>query len=94
MSGEERSISGRGNGLISSILAALREEIGVDLEVSDYSEHAIGVGTDVNAAAYVECTTPSGENIFGVGMDADVATASVQAVLSAANAVLSAQIKA
>ncbi|MDQ4420809.1 2-isopropylmalate synthase [Sphingobium sp. DEHP117] len=91
MNGEERSISGRGNGLISSILAALREELGVDLEVVDYSEHAIGAGTDVNAAAYVECKTADGKNIFGVGTDADVATASVQAVVSAANAVLAAR---
>tara|TARA_B110001454_G_scaffold186021_1_gene182554 strand:- start:2167 stop:3837 length:1671 start_codon:yes stop_codon:yes gene_type:complete len=89
MNGEERSISGRGNGLISSILAALREELGVDLDVVDYSEHAIGAGTDVNAAAYVECKAADGRTIFGVGTDADVATASVQAVLSAANAVLS-----
>ncbi|MGV3769183.1 MAG: 2-isopropylmalate synthase [Sphingobium phenoxybenzoativorans] len=83
--GGERSISGRGNGLISGVLAALRDELGIDLEVADYSEHAIGVGTDVNAAAYVECRTPDGVTIFGVGMDCDVATASVQAVLSAAN---------
>lgn len=88
LNGEERSISGHGNGLISSVLTALRENLGVDLEVLDYSEHAIGVGTDVNAAAYVECRTADGTIIFGAGMDADVATASVQAVLSAANAVL------
>ena len=85
--GGERSISGRGNGLLSSVLAALREELGVELEIADYSEHAIGSGSDVNAAAYVECRTPDGRTVFGVGTDADVATASVQAVLSAANAV-------
>jgi 2-isopropylmalate synthase len=83
--GGERSISGRGNGLISGVLAALRDELGLELEVADYSEHAIGAGTDVHAAAYVECRTPDGQTIFGVGMDCDVATASVQAVLSAAN---------
>ncbi|CCW17421.1 2-isopropylmalate synthase [Sphingobium indicum BiD32] len=85
--GGERSISGRGNGLLSSVLAALRDELGVELEIADYSEHAIGSGSDVNAAAYVECRTPDGRTVFGVGTDADVATASVQAVLSAANAV-------
>ncbi len=83
--GGERSISGRGNGLISGVLNALREELGIDMDVVDYSEHAIGVGSSVNAAAYVECRTPDGRTVFGVGMDADVATASVQAVLSAAN---------
>jgi 2-isopropylmalate synthase len=88
LNGEERSISGRGNGLISSVLAALRDELNVDLEVIDYSEHAISAGTDANAAAYVECKTTEGKIIFGVGMDADIATASVQAVLSAANMVM------
>lgn len=85
--GGERSISGRGNGLISSVLAALRDDLGVDLEVADYSEHAIGAGTDVAAAAYVECRTPNGRTVFGIGTDTDIATASVQAVLSAANSV-------
>jgi 2-isopropylmalate synthase len=90
--GSERSISGRGNGLISSVLCALRDELGVELDVVDYSEHAMGAGTDANAAAYVECKAPAGETIFGVGMSADVATASVQAVLSAANTVLARKI--
>ena len=85
--GGERSISGRGNGLISSVLAALRDDLGVDLEVADYSEHAIGAGTDVAAAAYVECRSPDGRTVFGIGTDTDIATASVQAVLSAANAI-------
>jgi len=86
--GEEHSIAGRGKGLISSILAALRDEAKIELEVADYNEHAIGAGTDVNAAAYVECKTPDGRTFFGVGMDEDVATASVQAVISAANGLL------
>jgi 2-isopropylmalate synthase len=85
--GDERRVSGRGNGLLSSVAAALRDEFGIALEIADYSEHAIGVGSDVHAAAYVECRTPEGETVFGVGMDTDVGTASVQALLSAANAV-------
>jgi 2-isopropylmalate synthase len=85
MDGEARSISGRGNGLISSVLAALRDACGVELDVADYVEHAIGHGADAQAAAYVECRTPDGRTVFGVGIDADVATASVRAVLSAAN---------
>ncbi len=92
--GVERSVSGRGNGLISGVLSALREELGIGLEVVDYSEHAIGEGTDVNAAAYVECRTDDGRTIFGVGLDSDVATASVQAILSAANGLVSDGVKA
>ena len=83
--GEERSISGRGNGLISGVIAALGESTGPALDVVDYNEHAIGHGADAQAAAYVECRTPDGRTVFGVGLDPDIATASVRAVLSAAN---------
>ncbi|KQN72016.1 2-isopropylmalate synthase [Sphingomonas sp. Leaf62] len=87
LDGEERSISGKGNGLLSGLLAALREEGGIDMDVIDYSEHAIGHGADAQAAAYLECSLPDGRRVFGVGIDGDVATATVRAALSAANAV-------
>ena len=83
--GQERSISGRGNGLISGVIAALGDSTGPLLDVVDYSEHAIGHGADAQAAAYVECRTAEGKTVFGVGLDTDIATASVRAVLSAAN---------
>ena len=87
LDGRAITIRGRGNGLISSLLAALESDCGVKLDVSDFQEHAIGTGGDAVAAAYVQCRTADGRTIFGVGMDADVATASVRAVLSAANGV-------
>ncbi|TCU61539.1 2-isopropylmalate synthase [Novosphingobium sp. PhB57] len=85
--GKEQSVSGRGNGLISSVTATLAESFGVTLDVRDYAEHSMGKSTDARAAAYVECVTPDGRVIWGVGIDEDVATASVRAVLSAANTV-------
>ncbi|QDK32404.1 2-isopropylmalate synthase [Sphingomonas sp. IC081] len=83
--GKEQTVSGRGNGLISSVTATLAESFGVSLEVRDYAEHSMGKSSDARAAAYVECVTPDGRTIWGVGIDEDVATASVRAVLSAAN---------
>jgi len=83
--GSVKSVSGRGNGLISSVLAGIRDGFGIELEVVDYVEHAIGHGSDVQAAAYVECRTTDGETVWGVGIDEALATASVRAVLSAAN---------
>ena len=83
--GREQRVSGRGKGLISSVLATLKDEFALDLEVLDYSEHALGTGTDARAATYIECTTPEGRTVWGVGIDQDVATASVRAILSAAN---------
>ena len=81
----EKSLSGRGSGLMSSVVAALKDAGGPELDIVDYSEHAIGAGTDTRAAAYVECKTADGRTIFGAGIDQDVATASVRAILSAAN---------
>lgn len=86
--GREQSVSGRGNGLISSVVATLNQSFGVGLDIEDYTEHAIGHGSNVRAAAYVECRTTDGRTVWGVGIDEDVATASVRAVLSAANGVV------
>lgn len=83
--GTPRSVSGRGNGLMSSVIAALSESGGPVMDIVDYSEHAIGQGSNVQAAAYVECRTADGRSLFGCGLDTDVATASVRAILSAAN---------
>ncbi|UYO53667.1 2-isopropylmalate synthase [Rhodopseudomonas palustris] len=83
--GEVRSLSGRGNGLISGVVAALQDAGGPVLDVADYQEHAIGSGASAQAAAYVECRTSDGRTVFGTGTDPDVATASVRALLHAAN---------
>jgi len=84
VAGQEQSVSGRGNGLISSVVSTIEDTFGLELKVLDYSEHAMGSGRDARAAAYLHCQ--SGERQFwGCGIDEDVATASVRAVLSAAN---------
>jgi 2-isopropylmalate synthase len=83
--GQEQSVSGRGNGLISSVMATLRDVFDLDLDVVDYSQQSLGAGTDAKAATYLECTDKNGRTIWGCGIDEDVATASVRAVLSAAN---------
>ncbi|TWB57871.1 2-isopropylmalate synthase [Rhizobium sp. ERR 922] len=79
-------VSGRGNGLLSAVLAAIAEAFAVELSVMDYQEHALCRGSDAQAAAYLQCVRPDGSQVFGVGIDADVATATVKAVLSAASA--------
>ncbi|MEO1219852.1 MAG: 2-isopropylmalate synthase [Pseudomonadota bacterium] len=87
--GGEQSVSGRGNGLISSVVTTLEDAFDLNIKVLDYTEHALGKGRNAKAAAYLMCQ--SGDRvIWGCGIDEDVATASVRAVLSAANsAVLS-----
>ena len=64
---------------------AVSSALGVSLEIIDYNEHALGSGKDAQAAAYIECKTGDGKEFYGVGINSDVATASVEALLSAVN---------
>ena len=90
--GKHQQVSGRGKGLVSSVLATLRQTFGLEIEVLDYFEHALGKGTDARAAAYLECSLPDGSTVWGVGIDEDVATASVRAILSAAHAAVAVEV--
>jgi len=81
--GEEQEIAGSGNGPVAAFVDALGD-IGFDVRVLDYSEHAMSAGGDAMAAAYVECAV--GEKItWGVGMAPSITTASLRAVVSAVN---------
>nr|WP_161958159.1 2-isopropylmalate synthase [Azospirillum palustre] len=82
--GEIVTTKGKGNGPIDAFLDALRQGCGTDLHVVDYREHAIGSGEDAQACAYVEVKTGD-KTLFGVGIDADIVTASLRALVSAAN---------
>ncbi len=81
--GEPRVLEGTGNGPIAAFVDALNA-IGYDLRVLDYSEHALSEGGDAIAAAYVECAV-GGQILWGVGLDANIVTASLKAVVSAVN---------
>jgi 2-isopropylmalate synthase len=83
--GDHRTVKGEGNGPIDAFVAALRDELSVSFEVTDYSEHALTAGTDASAVAYVEVESPGIGRWWGVGMDSSILDASLQAVVSAAN---------
>jgi 2-isopropylmalate synthase len=81
--GEIRTLQGEGNGPIAAFVSAIND-IGFDVRVLDYAEHALSSGGDAIAAAYVECAV--GEQVlWGVGFDANIVTASLRAVISAVN---------
>jgi 2-isopropylmalate synthase len=77
------TIVGEGNGPIDAFVHALRDGIDAELNVLDYAEHAIGQGSEANAVAYVETSEPSGNVLWGVGVDPNIITASLRAVLNA-----------
>ena len=77
------TIIGEGNGPIDAFVHALADGIGAELNVLDYAEHAIGQGSEANAVAYVETSEPEGNVLWGVGVDPNIITASLRAVLNA-----------
>jgi 2-isopropylmalate synthase len=81
--GVARKITGVGNGPIAAFVDALRTGLGVELDVVDYAEHALGQGADAGAAAYVETVDGAGALRWGVGTHPNIITASLRAVLSA-----------
>jgi 2-isopropylmalate synthase len=83
--GVARSITGQGNGPLSSFVDALNTALGLAIDIVNYDEHAIGTGSGTQAVAYVECVLPDGKSVFGVGIDVDSGEAAMRAVLSAAN---------
>jgi 2-isopropylmalate synthase len=58
--------------------------VGHEVVVLDYAEHALSAGADAKAAAYVECSI-GGSIFWGVGIDPNIVTASLRAVVSAVN---------
>lgn len=72
-----------GNGPIAAFLNVLADQ-GVEVKLYDYVEHALSGGGDALAAAYVELNV-NGRRLWGVGIDADISTASLKAVVSAVN---------
>jgi 2-isopropylmalate synthase len=83
--GEHRTVVGEGNGPIAAFVAGLQTDLGVELDVVDYSEHAVGAGSDAVAVAYVETQRPDGAVRWGVGRHESITTASFRAVISAVN---------
>lgn len=83
--GERRELTGSGNGPIAAFVEAINGlDLDLDVRVLDYIEHALSSGGDAIAAAYVECAV-RGEILWGVGLDANIVTASLKAVISAVN---------
>jgi len=80
--GEMRSLSGEGTGPIDAFVGALAEASGRSIRVLDYAEHAVSAGANAQAAAYVELRVDDTHVVYGVGMDANIVSASISAIVS------------
>jgi 2-isopropylmalate synthase len=82
--GEEiAAIEATGNGPIAAFLSMMQGQ-GIAIRLFDYVEHALSAGGDAHAASYVELEV-NGRTLWGVGIDPDISTASLKAVVSAVN---------
>ncbi len=84
--GEPVEIAARGSGPVDAFVNALRDQ-GFDLNILDYSEHAMGAGREAEAASYVEAEV-AGQVVWGVGIDSSIARSAYKAVISALNRAL------
>ncbi len=76
------AIDGAGTGPIDAFVNGFNAVTGQSIRVLDYHEHAVGAGANAQAVAYLELRIDERQTLFGVGMDGDILTASLKAILS------------
>lgn len=74
-------IDGQGKGPIDAFVEGLNKLLKTQVRVLDYHEHAMGSGADAQAVAYLELRVGDA-TLFGVGMDGNIASASLKAIVS------------
>lgn len=84
---EPKHLRGNGNGPIDGFVDALSTEFGMDISVTDYSEHSIGEGANAAAICYMELKIDD-ETLFGAGIHKNIVSASLRAIVSGVNTAL------
>ena len=84
--GIERSFEAVGNGPIDAVRRGLHQNLGLDVKILDYEEHALQSGSNSQAAAYIHLLDSNSGNVtYGVGVSSNITRASVRAIFSALN---------
>jgi len=83
--GQTREIEGTGNGPIAAFVKALSTAGVPGLEVASYAEHALSVGAEASAIAYILIKLPDGRSFWGAAVDTNIELAPIKAILSAVN---------
>ncbi|MBE8951241.1 MAG: 2-isopropylmalate synthase [Quinella sp. 3Q1] len=85
INGERVTYMARGNGRLDAVSNALQKNLGIRYSNLTYNEHALEIGQSARAIAYISITGADGKITWGAGMDTDIITASIQALISAIN---------
>ena len=84
--GKVITVTGEGNGPLDALCAGMRKLLGRHFEISNYTEHALERSSSSKAAAYIGLKAEDSDKVYwGVGVDANINTASVYALISAVN---------
>ncbi len=86
--GKKNLFEGKGNGPIDAYLKILNQHYQKQYSINNYHQHAMGSGSDATSATYIELNYEKGDCCFGVGVNPNIVTASLQAVTSAFNRML------
>ena len=86
--GQTVEIVGQGNGPIDAFTDALSKNLGVNIEVEDYQEHAIGQGSDTKAITFMRMQIGEKKAVYGIGLDANIVKSSLFGIVSAVNRVV------
>ena len=84
-SGVPKLYHGKGNGRLDAVSNALKRHSNLDYTISTYEEHALKMGSNSQACAYVAIYGSDGNTYWGVGIDDDIINASVKALISSVN---------
>ena len=84
LNGKKISISGSGNGPIDAMINALKNDLDLELKISDYHQHAISSGSDAKAVAYSEIISGR-ESFWGVGIHQNTVIAGLESIISGLN---------
>ncbi len=88
--GENKTVCGNGNGPLDAFRNAVCENLGIDFEIMEYSEHALERSSASRAVTYIALRFGNdGKTYWGVGIDSSINTASMYAIVSALNKCLS-----
>ena len=84
--GVEKQFEGVGNGPIDAVQRGLEEELGINIKVLDYSEHALTSGSGAQAASYIHMMDQDRKCVtYGVGISSNITRASLRGIFSAVN---------
>ena len=84
--GIEKTFEGIGNGPIDAVQRGLEKELGIQMKVLDYNEHALTSGSGAQAASYIHLMDQvSGRVTYGVGISSNITRASIRGIFSAVN---------